>query len=218
MLARVRCVRRRRVTLNPSIPKIGGEGRLHDSAGPPIFSHRSGGRAHISDTQDSAHVASRRTEWRCPKWGGAFENANQWHSCGAFRVEDQLGGASPHVLPLHRGFEKMVRSYGPVTSRRRRTGSASEPSCSSRAPRFRGTACGSGSSSPPHREPADREDIDVHSRATHQRAEGPPSRGARSGTPILAPRGIRTRTDLKKRSVVMELACRPSSAFREVRT
>jgi hypothetical protein len=37
-----------------------------------------------------------------------------WHSCGRFSLDDLFARSEPHVLPLFRKFERMVRACGPV--------------------------------------------------------------------------------------------------------
>lgn len=53
--------------------------------------------------------------WTCTRCGREFANRNQWHSCGTFRAEDHLEGATPAVANLYRRFERIVRSCGPVS-------------------------------------------------------------------------------------------------------
>ena len=60
-------------------------------------------------------MVTRKAEWRCPECGRTSANANQWHSCGTFRAEDNLDRAEPTVLDLYRRFERMVRRCGAVT-------------------------------------------------------------------------------------------------------
>ena len=37
-----------------------------------------------------------------------------WHSCGRYSLEALFAGSEPHVFPLFRKFERMVRACGPV--------------------------------------------------------------------------------------------------------
>jgi hypothetical protein len=38
-----------------------------------------------------------------------------WHSCGSYSLEELFARSEPHVLPLFRQFEALVRQCGPVT-------------------------------------------------------------------------------------------------------
>lgn len=53
--------------------------------------------------------------WQCPVCGEKFVTANQWHSCGKFRLETLFSRSEPHVFRIYEKFLKMVMACGPVT-------------------------------------------------------------------------------------------------------
>jgi hypothetical protein len=64
--------------------------------------------------QAKAKGARQRPLWRCPECGERFVTRNLWHSCGKHTLQELFAGSDPHVLPLFKKFEKMVRACGPV--------------------------------------------------------------------------------------------------------
>ena len=61
------------------------------------------------------HEQKRKPLWRRPRCGRKFANANQWHSCGHFSVEDHLKGKSAGVRAIYERFVSGVEACGPVT-------------------------------------------------------------------------------------------------------
>ena len=112
MLARVRRVRRRRLTLNH--PSLRSAERSPPRLRRSTYFFWLSCVVLISDGQFPL-VTTREAEWRCPRCGRTFANANQWHSCGTFRVEDHLASADAKVAALYQRFERMVRRCGSVT-------------------------------------------------------------------------------------------------------
>jgi hypothetical protein len=55
-----------------------------------------------------------RPLWTCPRCDAQFVVANTYHSCGRYQLDDLFRRADPHVFPLFRRFEAMVRAAGAV--------------------------------------------------------------------------------------------------------
>jgi hypothetical protein len=56
-----------------------------------------------------------RPLWRCGKCGERFTTANQWHSCGTFRLDPLFQGSEPQVRRLFDQFVSIARESGPLT-------------------------------------------------------------------------------------------------------
>jgi len=52
--------------------------------------------------------------WTCPECGNQFINANTYHSCGTFDLEDHFHGKDPHIRELFDALVEIVEGLGPV--------------------------------------------------------------------------------------------------------
>lgn len=53
--------------------------------------------------------------WTCSKCGHKFVNANTWHSCGNYNLEDHFEGKDPLVREIFAALVELVGGFGPVT-------------------------------------------------------------------------------------------------------
>jgi hypothetical protein len=53
--------------------------------------------------------------WTCPECGRQFVNANTFHSCGYYDIEDHFVGKSRLVREIFDEFTVVVEGFGPVT-------------------------------------------------------------------------------------------------------
>jgi hypothetical protein len=53
--------------------------------------------------------------WTCPECGHQFVNANTYHSCGTFDLEDHFQGQDDHVREIFDALVELVEGFGPVT-------------------------------------------------------------------------------------------------------
>ena len=60
-------------------------------------------------------TAKRSKLWQCPQCGERFTTANQWHSCGRFKLDDLLVVCKPATRRLFDQFAERVKNCGPVT-------------------------------------------------------------------------------------------------------
>jgi len=51
--------------------------------------------------------------WTCPECGRSFANANQWHSCGRYELEDHFAGKSIDQVAVYQAIEEAVLACGP---------------------------------------------------------------------------------------------------------
>ncbi len=52
--------------------------------------------------------------WTCPKCGHQFINANTYHSCGNFNLEDHFLGKDEQVREISEALVELVEGIGPV--------------------------------------------------------------------------------------------------------
>jgi predicted RNA-binding Zn-ribbon protein involved in translation (DUF1610 family) len=52
--------------------------------------------------------------WECPDCGRRFANANQWHPCGRWIVENHLDGKPATIVEMYHRIVEMARSCGDV--------------------------------------------------------------------------------------------------------
>lgn len=50
--------------------------------------------------------------WNCPTCGRSFKNANQWHSCGKYAVEDKFIGKALIVKEMYDALVAQIKQYG----------------------------------------------------------------------------------------------------------
>jgi hypothetical protein len=53
--------------------------------------------------------------WTCPECGHQFVNANTYHSCENFELEDHFDSKDPHIRELFAALVELVEGFGPVT-------------------------------------------------------------------------------------------------------
>lgn len=52
--------------------------------------------------------------WTCPECGHQFVNANTYHSCGNYDLEDHFLGKEEHVREIFEALVELVEGIGPV--------------------------------------------------------------------------------------------------------